>query len=217
MLGYPTAELTWALILALARNLTHENQSMQEGGWHRSLGLGLKGKTLGLYGLGKLGSQVAKVGQAFGMRVIAWSTNLTQDRCNELDVECVSKEELFRQSDFLSIHMVLSDRTRGSVSEKELNWMKRDAFLINTSRGPIVNESDLLEALRSDRIAGAAVGVFEIEPLPAGHPFRNQKKFPLTGPICYGTRGNFIKAYQEAFENILPRKEGEPLRGFNSS
>ena len=217
MLGYPTAELTWALILALARNLTHESQSMQEGGWHRSLGLGLKGKTLGLYGLGKLGSQVAKVGQAFGMHVIAWSTNLSQDRCNELDVEYVSKEELFRQSDFLSIHMVLSDRTRSSVSEKELNWMKCDAFLINTSRGPIVNESELLEALCSDLIGGAAVDVFEIEPLPADHPFRNQKNLLLTGHIGYVTRENFTKAYQEALENIIAWKEGKPLRVLNAS
>ena len=216
MLGYPTAELTWALILGLARNLNHEDQSMKEGNWHISLGTGLREKTLGLYGLGKLGSQVARIGQAFGMHVIAWSSHLTQERCSEVEVDLVSKEELFRQSDFLSIHLVLSERTRGSVGQMELNWMKPGAYLVNTSRGPIVNESDLLEALESKRFAGAAVDVYEIEPLPPDHPFRSKKNMLLTGHIGYVTRENFAKAYGEAMENILSWQAGKPVRVLNS-
>ena len=216
MLGFPTAELTWSLILALARNLNLEEQSMKKGNWHVSLGSGLKGKTIGLYGLGKLGSQVARIGQAFGMRAIAWSSNLTQERCSELEVYLVSKEELFRQSDFLSIHLVLSERTRGSVGQMELNWMKPGAYLVNTSRGSIVKESDLLEALDSKKIAGAAVDVYEVEPLPKDHPFRSQKNMLLTGHIGYVTRENFAKAYGEALENILSWQAGNPVRVLNS-
>ena len=216
MLGYPTAELTWTLILALARNLNLEEQSMKKGNWHMRLGIGLKGKTLGLYGLGKLGSQVAKVGQAFGMHVIAWSSNLTQERCNELEVDLVTQEDLFRRSDFLSIHLVLSDRTRGSIGQRELGWMKPESFLINTSRGPIIKENELLEALRSNRIAGAAVDVFEIEPLPKDHPFRSQENMLLTGHVGYVTRENFEKAYGEALENVMAWQAGKPVRVLNA-
>ena len=169
----PTAEHTWALILAVCRNLPAEAESMRRGGWQRSIGRGLHGRTLGLLGLGRLGSAVAGIGQAFGMTTIAWSQNLTPERAAEHGVQAVSKQDLFARADVLSVHVVLSARTRGLVGAAELAAMKPDAVLVNTSRGPIVEEQALVEALRRGAIAAAALDVFDVEPLPADHPLRD--------------------------------------------
>jgi phosphoglycerate dehydrogenase-like enzyme len=217
MLGYPTAELTWALILGLVRNLPTEAAAMQSGGWHVGLGLGLKGKTLGLFGLGKLGSQVAKIGLAFGMRVIAWSENLTEERCNAVGVQRVTREQLFREADVLSIHVVLSERTRGTVGQQELSWMKPSAFLINTSRGPIIQEPALLAALENQRITGAGIDVYDQEPLPAEHPLRSVPNTLLTGHCGYVTRENFQQAYGDAVEDLLAWHSGSPVRILNAA
>ena len=178
----PTIELTWALILAGARHLVDENVSLRAGGWQRFVGEDLGGRTLGVLGLGNIGSAVARIGKAFGMTVIAWSQNLTADRAAAVGAELVSKDELFRQADVVSIHLVLSGRTRGLVGAAELALMKPTARLVNTSRGPIVVEADLLEALRSGTIAGAAVDVFDQEPLPLDHPFRSLPNLLATPP-----------------------------------
>lgn len=217
MLGYPTAELTWALILGLMRNLPAEAATMQSGGWHVGLGLGLKEKTLGLFGLGKLGAQVAKIGLAFGMRVIAWSENLTAERCAEVGVERVGREALFREADVLSLHVVLSERTRGAIGQQELSWMKPSAFLINTSRGPIVEEAALLAALDQQRIAGAGIDVYDQEPLPADHPLRSAPNALLTGHVGYVTRENFQQAYGDVVENLLAWHSGTPVRVLNDA
>ena len=168
MLGYPAFEHAWALILSLAKELPKEDQSMKTGGWQQGFGIGLQGKTLGVLGLGKLGAQAATVGLAFNMDVIAWSPNLTEERCAEVGVKLVTKVELFCQSDVITIHMVLSERSRDLVDAAELLLMKSSAYLVNTSRGPIVNESALLDSLQNQRIAGAGLDVFEAEPrIPA--------------------------------------------------
>jgi phosphoglycerate dehydrogenase-like enzyme len=181
----PTIEHTWALLLASARNLVEEANSVRDGGWQRGLGVGLRGKTLALLGLGRIGSEVARVGSAFGMKTIAWSTNLTKERAEEFGATLVSKEALFRQADFLSVHLILSDRSRGLVGATELGWMKPTAKLINTSRGPIVDEPALVEALSSGRLAGAALDVFDQEPLPIDHPFRTLPTVLATPHIGY--------------------------------
>jgi phosphoglycerate dehydrogenase-like enzyme len=168
----PTIELTWALILASARNLVAENASLRAGGWQRFIGDDLTGRTLGVLGVGNIGSAVARIGKAFGMEVIAWSQNLTAKRAAEAGAALVSKDELFRQADILTIHLVLSSRTRGLVGAKELGLMKPTVRLVNTSRGPIVVEADLIAVLRSGKIAGAALDVFDQEPLPPDHPYR---------------------------------------------
>lgn len=165
----PTVELTWALILAAARNLTVESDSMRSGGWQRSVGVGLAGKTLALLGLGRIGSLVARIGQSFGMDTVAWSPNLTEQRAAEHGVTAVSKQELFSDADILTIHLGLGDSTRGIVGTAELHAMKPSAMLVNTSRGPIVDEAALVAALRTETIGGAALDVFDIEPLPADH------------------------------------------------
>jgi phosphoglycerate dehydrogenase-like enzyme len=181
----PTIEHTWALLLASARNLVEEANSVRDGGWQRGLGVGLRGKTLALLGLGRIGSEVARVGSAFGMKTIAWSANLTKERAEEFGATLVSKEALFRQADFLSVHLILSDRSRGLVGATELGWMKPTAKLINTSRGPIVDEPALVEALSSGRLAGAALDVFDQEPLPIDHPFRTLPTVLATPHIGY--------------------------------
>src|SRR6267142_2742810 len=169
----PTIEMTWALILASARQVALENAHLRAGGWQSTMGDGLHGKTLGVLGLGNIGSEVARIGLAFGMEVIAWSQNLTVDKAQASGARLVSKEELFRNADILTIHLVLSQRTKGLVGADELQAMKRSARLINTSRGPIVDEPALIEVLRERRIAEAALDVFDIEPLPADHSFRS--------------------------------------------
>ena len=197
----PTIELTWALILAGARHLVDENVSLRAGGWQRFIGEDLGGRTLGVLGLGNIGSSVARIGKAFGMTVIAWSQNLTADRAAAIGAELVSKDELFRQA-VVSIHLVLSGRTRGLVGAAELSLMKPTARLVNTSRGPIVVEADLLEALRSGTIAGAAVDVFDQEPLPPDHPFRSLPNLLATPHVGYVSRGLYQRFYQDTVDNI---------------
>ena len=208
----PTIEYTWALILAAARNLAPETASMRAGGWQVSLGAGLRGKTLGLLGLGRIGSEVARIGQAFGMKPIAWSQNLTPERAEQFGVRAVPKQELFAESDVLTIHLVLSDRTRGLVGAAELSAMKESAILVNTSRGPIVEEAALIDVLRANRIRGAALDVYDTEPLPADHPLRSLPNATLTGHIGYVTRELFERFYQDAVEDIAAFSAGSPVR-----
>ncbi|MFC4002361.1 D-2-hydroxyacid dehydrogenase family protein [Prauserella oleivorans] len=211
-LPHPTAEHTWALILAAMRNLPTEEASMRDGGWQRTVGRSLHGATLGIIGLGRLGSRVARVGQAFGMRTIAWSQNLTQEKAAEHDVTAVSKEELLRESDIVTIHLVLSRRTRGLLGAAELAAMKPTAWLVNTSRGPIVEEQALVEALRERRIGGAAIDVYATEPLPADHPLRSLPNTILTPHIGYVVRDLYEVFYRGAVEDIAAYQAGEPIR-----
>jgi phosphoglycerate dehydrogenase-like enzyme len=207
-----TVELTWGLILALARHISREDEGMRCGRWQTTVGTGLEGRVLGLLGLGNLGSRVAAIGKAFQMPMIAWSENLTVERASSLGVERVEKEELFRRADFLSIHMVLSKRSRGLVDAPELAVMKPAAYLINTSRGPIVNESALIAALQSRRIAGAALDVYDQEPLPADHALRRLDNVVLTPHLGYVTVENYRKMYGQAIEDIRAFLEGRPIR-----
>ncbi|WP_437879054.1 D-2-hydroxyacid dehydrogenase family protein [Sorangium sp. So ce513] len=215
MLPYPTAELTWGLILALFRQIPREDRATREGRWQTTLGLGLKGKTLGLVGLGRLGGQVARVGSAFGMEVIAWSQNLTAERAAEVGARLTTKDELFGSADVVSIHLVLSPRTRGLVGAAELARMKPTAFLVNTSRGPIVDEEALVAALRGRRIAGAGLDVFEPEPLPAGHPLLALDNTVITPHLGYVTEEGYRLLYGQAVEDIRAFLDGKPLRPLN--
>lgn len=216
MTPYAAFEHTWALIMAIARNIPKEDHHMRGGGWQADIGMGLHGKTLGVLGLGKLGSKVAKVALDFDMKVIAWSQNLTAERAGECGAELVDRETLFRDSDILSIHLVLSDRTRGLVGPEEFRLMKRSAYLINTSRGPIVDEEALIEALQSDIIAGAAIDVYDIEPLPVHHPLRSLENTVLTGHTGYVIRENFSLAYGHALEDIKEWIDRKPVRVLNA-
>ena len=198
----PTIELTWALILASARHIAAEAASVRAGGWQHALGDDLDGKTLGILGLGNVGAGVAKVGLAFGMNVIAWSQNLTSDVAKAAGARLVSKEELLRAADVISIHMVLSRRTIGLVGAAELALMKPSARLINTSRGPLVVEAALLDALGNRRIAGAAIDVFDIEPAPSDHPYRRSENLLATPHIGYVTRGLYERFYRDSVANI---------------
>jgi phosphoglycerate dehydrogenase-like enzyme len=201
-LPYPTAELSWGLILALFRHIPTEDRATREGRWQVSCGLGLNGKTLGVVGLGGLGSRVAKIGRAFEMEVIAWSQNLTADKAQTCGARLVSKEDLFRGADILTVHLVLSQRTKGLVGAAELQAMKPSARLINTSRGPIVDEPALIEVLRDRRIAGAALDAFDIEPLPADHPFRSLDNVLATPHIGFVARELYRTFYGNTVENI---------------
>ena len=198
----PTIEMTWALILATARQVALENAHLRAGGWQLTVGDGLHGKTLGVLGLGNIGSEVARIGLAFGMEVIAWSQNLTADKAQTGGARPVSKEELFRSADILTIHLVLSQRTKGLVGAAELQAMKPSAWLINTSRGPIVDEPALIEVLRERRIAGAALDVFDIEPLPADHPFRLLDNVLSTPHIGYVARDLYRIFYGDTVKNV---------------
>jgi phosphoglycerate dehydrogenase-like enzyme len=198
----PTIEFTWASILALARNVATENTSLRSGGWQVTVGADLYGKTLGVLGLGNIGSRVAEIGKAFGMNVIAWSQNLTQENAESLGVRYVPRDELFREADFLSIHLVLSDRSRGTVGKAELSMMKPTAFLINTARGPIVDEKALVETLSAQKIAGAAIDVFDHEPLPAEHPFRTLPNILATPHLGYGSQSTYETFYRDSVANI---------------
>ena len=198
----PTIELTWALILGSARNLIAENASLRGGGWQQSVGDDMAGRTLGILGLGNVGGAVAKIGNAFGMKVIAWSENLTTERAAEVGATLVSRQKLFQEADVLSVHLVLSGRTRGLVGAAELALMKPTARLVNTSRGPIVVEADLVKALRDKTIAGAAVDVFDQEPLPPDHPFRALPNLLATPHIGYVSRGLYERFYRDTVENI---------------
>ena len=197
-----TVELTWTLILASARHVAPENAALRGGGWQSTLGDTLHGKTLGVLGLGNIGSEVARIGLAFGMEVIAWSQNLTVDKAQTFGARLVSKEELFRSADILTIHLVLSKRTKGLVGVAELQAMKPSARLINTSRGPIVDERALIEVLRDRRIAGAALDVFDIEPLPPDHPFRSLDNVLATPHIGYVARELYRTFYGDTVKNI---------------
>jgi phosphoglycerate dehydrogenase-like enzyme len=205
----PTIELTWALILGSARNLVAENTSLRGGGWQQSVGDDMAGRTLGVLGLGNIGGAVARIGNAFGMKVIAWSHNLTAERAAEVGATRVSKEDLFREADIVSVHLVLSGRTRGLVGAAELALMKPSARLVNTSRGPIVVEADLIAALTTGRIAGAALDVFDQEPLPLDHPFRALPNLLATPHIGYVSRGLYGRFYQDTVENIRKWIDGE--------
>lgn len=215
MLPYPAFEHAWALILALVKDLPKEDRAMKAGGWQEGFGVGLNGKTLGVVGLGKLGAQAARAGLAFGMNVIAWSRNLTEERCAEAGVKLAGKEELFSRSDVITIHMVLSERSRDLVGAAELAQMKPSAYLVNTSRGPIVNEAALLDALRNRRIAGAGLDVFDIEPLPRDHPLRGLDNAVLTGHTGYVIAELYDKVYGQAVEDIIGWINKTPVRLLN--
>ncbi len=208
----PAAELTWALILGLARNIKPEIDNMFQGYWQTTIGVELKGKILGLIGLGKIGSQVAKIAKAFDMQVIAWSENLDLNKCKELDVLPVSKDDLLKTSDFISIHVVLGDRYKELIKLKEFDMMKKTAYLINTSRGPIVNEDDLIIALSTNVIAGAGIDVYEKEPLPADHKLRFLQNALLLPHLGYVTTENYSIFYNQMIENLESCVSGKPIR-----
>jgi phosphoglycerate dehydrogenase-like enzyme len=210
-----TSELTWGLILSLTRHIHTEDRRTREGKWQTTIGPSLEGHTLGLIGLGRLGSNVAKVGAAFGMRLIAWSQNLTEERAKAGGAELVSKEELFRQSDVISIHYILSPRSRGMITAEDIALMKPDALLINTSRGPIVDEAALIEALENRRIGGAGLDTFNEEPLPLDHAFRRLDNVLVTPHIGYVTSDNYRIFYGDALENVLAFMKDDPIRVIN--
>ncbi|MER6465269.1 D-2-hydroxyacid dehydrogenase family protein [Streptomyces sp. NPDC001288] len=210
--GHPTAELTWGLILSAARLIPQQVDSVRRGGWQQGLGTSLRGATLGLLGLGRLGTAVAEVGRAFGMRTVAWSQNLTPDAARAKGAEYVARDELFARSDVLSIHLVLGGRTRGLVGARELGLMKPTAILVNTSRGPLVDEAALIAALSEGRIASAALDVFDREPLPAGHPLRTLPNAVVTPHIGYVSRDLYEVFYRDAVEDIAAWRAGTPVR-----
>ncbi len=208
----PTCELTWALILGLARNIKPEIDNMFQGYWQTTIGVELKGKILGLIGLGRVGSEVAKIGKAFGMEVIAWSENLNLDKCKELKVLPCSKEDLIQNSDFISIHVQGGERYKDCIKLSEFDKMKKTAFLINTSRGPIVNEEDLIIALSTNVIAGAGIDVYEKEPLSSSHKLRFLPNALLLPHIGYVTAENYSIFYSQMIENIETCVSGKPIR-----
>ena len=211
----PTAEITWALILGLVRNFKQETDNMFQGYWQTTIGTELKGKILGIIGLGKIGSQVARIGKAFGMQVVAWSENLNLSEANKLGVLPMSKEELLRQSDIISLHVVLGDRYKNLITEKEFKIMKKTSFLINTSRGPIINEKDLIKSLEDDVIAGAGLDVYDIEPLPQDHKLRFLPNALLTPHLGYVTDENYSIFFEQMIDNLNSCIEGKPKRLIN--
>jgi phosphoglycerate dehydrogenase-like enzyme len=210
-----TPELTWALILAAVRNVPREYASIQKGQWQVSVGGDLEGKTIGIVGLGRIGSRVAAVAHAFGMNVIAWSQNLTNETAQQHGAQLVGKEELFRTADIVTLHLILSRRTRGIIAAAELKLMKPAAYLINTSRGPLVDEAALLDALKSHAIAGAALDVFDVEPLPESHPFRSLENVLATPHIGFVTVETYKIFYGDTVEDIAAWLDGKPLRVMN--
>jgi len=212
----PAAEITWALILGLYRNMKQEVDNMFQGYWQTTIGFELKGKMLGLIGLGKIGTQIAKVAKAFGMEVCAWSENLNLTHANDIGVLPMSKEDLLKNSDIISIHLVLGDRYKNLITKKELSMMKKTAFIINTSRGPIINENDLIEALKDDKIAGAGLDVYDQEPLPQDHKLRFLPNALLLPHIGYVTAENYSKFYTQMMENLKSCLEDKPLRSLNN-
>jgi len=207
-----TAELTWGLILAVARHIPQEDASVRAGGWQETVGTDLAGARLGIVGLGGQGSQVARIGLAFGMAVVAWSENLTDERAAEVGVRRVGKDELFGTSDVVTVHTLLSKRTRGLIGADDLGRMKPTAILVNTSRGPIVDQQALLDALRDGRIAGAGLDVFHEEPLPKNHPLRTAPRTVLTPHLGYVTRDTYAIFYREAVDDVAAWMGGNPLR-----
>jgi phosphoglycerate dehydrogenase-like enzyme len=210
----PTVELTWALITGLARSIAVENAGLRSGGpWQLTVGTDLAGATLGVVGLGRIGSEVAKIGLAFGMDVVAWSTNLTAEAAEAVGARLApSKEELLAVSDVVTIHLVLSDRSRGLLGAAELEKMRPEAVLVNTSRAPIVDQDALIAALRAERIAGAALDVYDIEPLPADHPYRTLPNVLATPHLGYVTKRNYAIFHREIVEDIAAYVAGEPVR-----
>ncbi len=207
-----TAELTWGMIFALMRNICVEDASVRSGGWQQTVGVGLTGKVLGVLGLARIGAQVARVGKAFDMRVIAWSSNLTPEKCAEVGVEYVDKATLFAQSDILTLHIRLSERTRHIVAAADIARMKKNAYLVNTSRGPIVDEAALVAALQSKSIAGAALDVYDTEPLPRNHPLRSLSNTLLLPHVGYVTEGMYRNYWPQTVENVLAYLGGTPIR-----
>jgi phosphoglycerate dehydrogenase-like enzyme len=211
--GNSTAELTWGLILSVMRNIPEQVQSIREGGWQVGLGVGLMGKTLGIVGLGRQGSAVAKIGKAFEMDVAAWSTNLTPERCAEEGVRYVeSKEALMAQADVVSVHVILSERSTGLIDADALSHMKETAYLINTSRGPIVDEAALIAAVSEGRISGAGLDVFDIEPLPDDHPYRTLAGIVPTPHLGYTSAENYQCYFEQGIEDIDAWLKGDPVR-----
>ena len=211
--GSPTSGIAIGLMLELTRRIGYENARMKAGvPWQTTIGLDLEGLTLGVLGLGKLGTRTAKIAQAFGMKVIAWSQNLTPEKCQEAGVTYAAKEDLFRQADFVTIHLVLSQRTRGLVGAKELAVMKPSAYIINTSRGPIIKEAALLAALREKTIAGAGLDVFDVEPLPVEHPLRKMDNVVLTPHLGYVAIQNYRAYFAGIVDDIRAFLDGKPVR-----
>ena len=210
--GTATAELTWGLILAVLRHIPQEDAAVRAGGWQHTLGGDLAGARLGVVGLGRLGSQVAKVGQAFGMDVVAWSQNLTDERAAEHGVRRVEREELFATSDVVTVHLLWSKRTRGLIGADDFARMKPTAIFVNTSRGPIVQEQALIDAVRNGTIAGAGLDVYDREPLPPDHPIRTLPRTVLTPHLGYVTRGTYEVFYGDAVEDVAAWMRGEPIR-----
>ena len=208
----PAAELTWLLILGLLRNIKQEVDNMFQGYWQNTIGLELKGKMLGIIGLGKIGSQVAKVAKAFGMEVAAWSENLNLTEANKLGVLPMSKEDLLKNSDIISIHVVLGERYKNLITSKELKMMKKSAFLINTSRGAVINEKDLLEALDKEIISGVGLDVYDKEPLPQDHKLRFIPNVLLLPHLGYVTAENYSKFYNQMVENLISCLDNKPIR-----
>jgi phosphoglycerate dehydrogenase-like enzyme len=207
-----TAELAWGLILGAARRIAEDHAFMRHGGWQTRIGHRVAGKTLGLLGLGRLGSAVARVGLAFGMKAIAWSQNLTAEKAAEQGVDRVEKDDLFRRADILSVHLVLSDRSRGLVGAREIGLMKPTSILVNTSRGPICDTAAIIEALKGGRLAYAGLDVYDQEPLPLNHPLRSAPNVILTPHIGYVTEENYRSSYPQIVENILGYLDGKPIR-----
>ena len=207
-----TAELTWALVLAVARHVPEEDAGMRAGGWQRTLGTDLAGRRLGVIGLGRLGTRVARIGQAFEMDVVAWSQNLTDERATEAGVRRVERDELFATADVVTVHLVLSERTRGLVGRDELARMKRSAILVNTSRGPVVDEAALLEVLSEGHLAGVGLDVYDREPLPADAALRTAPRTVLTPHLGYVTRDTYRVFYGDAVEDVAAFLRGEPVR-----
>ena len=195
-------EMTWALIMGIARHIPQESNNFKSGGWQTTIGGDFKGKTMGILGMGRVGSKIAAYAKAFDMNIIAWSPNLTAEKAAESGAQLVSKEELFKQADFVTIHMVLSDRSRGIVGKEDLSLMKPTAYFINTSRGPLVNEAALIETLQQHKIAGAAIDVFNTEPLPADHPFRKMDNLLATSHVGYVTENTYKLFYTDTVKAV---------------
>ncbi len=213
--GEGTTELTWGLILAMLRHIPEEERRSRAGSWGTTVGIGVKGKTLGLIGLGHIGSLVARVAKAFDMNVIAWSQNMTNERANECGATLVDKETLFRDSDIVSVHLVLSDRTRGLVGKSDLAFMKPSAYIVNTSRGPIIDEMALIDVLERKAIAGAALDTFVIEPLPKDHPFFKTPNTLISPHLGYVIDDSYEAFYAGIIENVRAFTSGEPIRTIN--
>ena len=215
--GYAAAEHAWAIILGLAKRIAPEDADMRSGGWQSGLPIGLNGRRLGIIGLGKLGARAAMVAKAFEMDVVAWSQNLTDERCAEVGgVKRVSLDELMSTSDFVSIHLILSERSRGLLGARELGLMKPTAYLVNTSRGPIVEEAALIDTLVAKRIAGAGLDVYDVEPLPVNHPLRTLPNVLLSPHLGYVIEENYAEMYRQSVENILAWSNGDPKRVLNA-